>query len=232
MIVEKYNTNFGDFKAFKNCKEITRALRENRMFHPEIMGWIENHIHSDSTFIDIGSNIGIYSIYIAKKYKNTHTISVEAHPEVFGLLKENKNLNNIDNIDVVNLAASNVDGDILKMSSLVEPIKEFRGNFGDNRIGDGSLNVASVRVDSISIEKPVSVIKIDVQGYDYYALLGCENIIKKYKPVIIIEWEQEMIPDKNVNFSHLENYMNKFGYKLIKSYNKDFLFMYDKKQEI
>ena len=41
-----------------------------------------------------------------------------------------------------------------------------------------------------------------------------------------------MIPDKNVNFSHLENYMNKFGYKLIKSYNKDFLFMYDKKQEI
>ena len=34
MIVEKYNTNFGDFKAFKNCKEITRALRENRMFHP------------------------------------------------------------------------------------------------------------------------------------------------------------------------------------------------------
>ena len=207
MIVEKYNTSFGDFKAFKNCKEITRALRENRMFHPEIMGWIENHIHSDSTFIDIGSNIGIYSIYIAKKYKNTHTISVEAHPEVFGLLKENKNLNNIDNMDVVNLAASNVDGDILKMSSLVEPIKEFRG-------------------------KPVSVIKIDVQGYDYYALLGCENIIKQYKPVIIIEWEQEMIPDKNINFSHLENYMNKFGYKLTKSYNKDFLFMYDKKQEI
>jgi len=58
----------------------------------------------------------------------------------------------------------------------------------------------------------ISLIKFVREGFEYLGLIGCENIIKKYKPVIILElWEcnsrYNLILDffKKYNYVKLDN---------------------------
>lgn len=222
MKTEIHNTNFGIFKVFTNCKEISSSVRENRMFHPKVISWIETHLKNNSTFLDIGANIGIYSIYISQKYPENNVSSIEAHPEVFSLLEENKNLNKLNNLFIYNKCASNRDNQINFMDPLID---RYKGNYGDNRIIEkGKYTISSIRADTLNFNKPVSVIKIDVQGFDYYALLGCDKILTTSSPAIIIEWEPEMAKKHQHTLNDLLSYLDSFGYKQKESYNRDYLF--------
>jgi FkbM family methyltransferase len=222
MKTEIHNTNFGTFKVFTNCKEISRSIREFKMFHPKVVSWIEENLKDNSTFLDIGANIGIYSVYIAQKYPKTNILSIEAHPEVFSLLEENKHLNKLSNLSVYNKCASNKNDQINFMNPLVD---KHRGNYGDNRITEtGKYAISSIRADSLDLNKPVSVIKIDVQGFDYYALLGCDKILSLSSPAIIIEWEPEMAKKHQHTLNDLLSYLGSFGYKQKEIYNRDYLF--------
>lgn len=222
MLTETFNTDFGIYKIFSSCKEIGRAVRENRMFHPKISNWIDTHVSENTTFIDVGSNIGIYSVHIAKKYPSVNVISIEAHPQVYSLLSENVKLNNLSNVKTYNNCASNTNEGDTYMKPLVQ---QWKGNYGDNRIvKDGSLVVKPIRTDSVPVSSPVSVIKIDVQGFDYYALLGCESFIKEYHPTIILEWEPEMAIEHNHTIEDVSNFLTTYNYSVTERYNKDILF--------
>ena len=223
MKIEKYSTSFGEFKVFANCKEIARAVREDRVFHPKVANWIKTNLKDNSSFIDIGANIGIYSVLISLEYPSVNTISLEAHPEVYSLLRDNKELNSLDNMFLINNCASNRDGEVNYMERLID---SHKGNYGNNKIvKKGEHKVISIRTDSIKLEKPASVIKIDVQGFDFYALLGCDKIIEKDSPTIIIEWEPEMAVTYNHSFNDVHLYLETFGYKLKEKYNKDYMFV-------
>ncbi len=54
-------------------------------------------IKDNSTIIDIGTNIGIFSIYAASTSNNTKVYSYEPMPKTYNLLLENIKLNKLDN---------------------------------------------------------------------------------------------------------------------------------------
>lgn len=70
---------------------------------PETLKWIEE-MESNSTFFDIGANIGLYSIYAAKKGLNVFSFEPEALN--YSELTKNVYLNKLSNIKPVNLALS------------------------------------------------------------------------------------------------------------------------------
>lgn len=143
---------------------------------------------NNGTFIDVGANIGKYSIMVGRKSDSIKVISIEASKENFEVLKKNIELNNLHNIIPLNIAASDRKGmsdfylackGLGTASSLFEIKKQSK----KIRVKTDTLDNV---VKNFNIKK-VSLIKIDVEGAEPKVLKGAIKMIKRDKPRIIFE---------------------------------------------
>jgi hypothetical protein len=65
----------------------------------------------------------------------------------------------------------------------------------------------------------ISVIKIDVEGFEYNVILGSNNFLEKFKPVIIIEINK-------INFIKTCNLLISYNYILVNEVNDDYCLNY------
>ena len=150
----------------------------------EDMAFICHFLRPKDLFVDIGSNIGSFSL-LASGVAGAKSLAIEPIPHTYNLLLENINLNQLtDKIDAKNLGVG------------VEP---GRLNFTLNLDGinhvvthkDKALDSIGVKVlplDNLVEDKCPSVIKIDIEGYEYYALQGAHKTLSNTKlKAIIIE---------------------------------------------
>lgn len=59
---------------------------------------------------------------------------------------------------------------------------------------------------------PLDFIKIDTEGWEYFILKGGEKTIKKYKPMIQLEWVDINMKQCNVSEAMLNLYIEEIGY--------------------
>ena len=116
-------------------------------------------------------------------------------------------------------------------SSVINKNKIDNGStfFADFKIGDENIEITNQKI----------AIKIDVEGHEFSVLKGSEKILKKYKPVLLIEIDKQHSTKVKETFNYLEelNYESFYfdGIDLIKilSYEenirkdfKNFIFKY------
>ena len=155
-------------------------------------------------FIDVGSHTGLYTIVGLLSNPKNFFISIEPSFINLGRMISNLRLNNLFNNNSQFLgAASNYSGHGLFES---HHDKTFMSKGG--RISSSGERINIIRLDDISISGNFKVngIKIDTEGEDYKVLLGAENIIKKFKPHIIIETRES-------NKMDIFKFLSKFNYK-------------------
>ena len=145
------------------------------------MLFLIHYLSSEDIFIDIGANIGAYSI-ISGGIIGAKTISIEPVSENVQFLEENIQLNNISNsvtVYQIALGKEEKDGYIRKKRGALNQIIYNNGS-NDNQ-----------RVDIIPLDDKIeysNVMKIDVEGYEVEVLLGAnQNLLNKELNVIIIE---------------------------------------------
>ena len=128
--------------------------------------------------VDIGANIGIVALYLARKHPAVRIIAIEPVPTTFGHLQENINLNAVSNITALNCAVTK-DGRDLRM--IVNP-GHSGGSTGHLRDlkqpGHYNLTVRSRTLDSVFDEYVPGrcrLLKIDCEGAEYEILesAGC-----------------------------------------------------------
>lgn len=160
---------------------------------PETLAWIDN-IPKNTTFWDVGANVGLYSCYAAKA-RNCRVFAFE--PSVFNLevLARNIYLNNLsENVSVLSFPLSNsLSFNNLKMSSL--ELGGALSTFGENYGQDGKpLNqIFSFNTIGISVDMAVDLlkiplpdfIKIDVDGIESLILQGGMKTLTKVREVLI-----------------------------------------------
>lgn len=167
---------------------------------------------SIDTLVDVGANIGIYSLYWLSLSDSSRTISCEPSPHNLHLLKQNLSLNEYQDRVVV------VDKPIF--SSLTEG----RIHVPDNRPASSGaqfgaetephsldrLKVTATTLDSIIPDASAEyILKIDIDGLDFEALKGGGQSLKSgsVKSVLIEASEeiQAQIQDFLVDFSFVED---------------------------
>ena len=149
--------------------------------------FLEN-IYPGDVVIDVGSNIGDYTLLASKKVGDSgKVLSFEPLSETFLTLNRNLQLNEITNCmffqkavgekpGLANLYKNNLSGTMGFLDSSLN---------GQNLIKRDEIEV--VTIDDVLTSKHIDVanmIKIDVEGFEYEVLLGClqsfkENKIKK-----------------------------------------------------
>lgn len=153
---------------------------------PEILSWIDRY-GSDDPFWDIGSNIGLYSIYYGLT-KSGRVLSFE--PSVFNLkqLAKNISLNGLsEKIDLNPIPLSKSTGySGFSVSSLVEGNAQnaFGVNYGfdgNNLHQEVNYRVLGMSGDEIIkngyVDKIPKMIKLDVDGIEHLILEGMKKIL-------------------------------------------------------
>lgn len=160
---------------------------------------LSDYIRIGSTAIDIGANHGVYAREMAK-YANK-VIAIEPVNVNFEILRSTTK--NCNNIFLYKAAATSKE---CKLKIATPEINGYK-NLYQASISNAGQNCRGIRADSIELATNVSLIKIDAEGHDFEALLGCENILRKDRPTVIIE----------SNCLNVKTLMIKYGYTSIKN---------------
>lgn len=173
-------------------------------------------IPADGTFniVDIGAQVGLYTLY-AKYLPKSTFYAFEPFPSTFQALNENIRLNNIENVKTFNIAISDKQGETSLNTSI--------GHNGLHTLGSNPLrfnDIKPITVNTTTLDIhfsdiPIHYIKIDTEGYEYYILKGGMNSIKKYKPIIQLEWNITNMQQCNVTESMMRELIAELGYKQI-----------------
>ena len=142
-------------------------------------------IKKDMTVIDIGANIGYYTLLSARLAGNKGKVfAFEPEAENYNLLIRNVELNEYKNVTPVKKAVSSNAG---KADLFLNKETGAHGFLPDR---DGVVGVTTV--DTVSLDEyfkhtnyPIDIIKIDVEGSELAALAGMQNIIKHNANLII-----------------------------------------------
>ena len=174
--------------------------------------------HKINFFLDVGAHMGFYSINMSKK--NISIYSFEPVKKNFEQLKKNKNLNNIDNIFLHNLALS----DERKNIKMWVPDKNKTGGFSIYNKNDEEIKKydegKTYKIDSksdlgdnlIHLKNEKIAIKIDVERHEKNVLDGMRNILNNNKVIMQIELFEER---KKEIFEYLKknNYIHFYAIK-------------------
>jgi FkbM family methyltransferase len=127
--------------------------------------------------IDIGANLGYFSLLWAAGNSANECIAFEAAPRNIRILSRNVCQNSsTGQIRVVPLAAGAVPG---KFRFDVGPPEQT--GWGGFALGDA---INSIEVDVVRVEElvrsngPIALLKVDIEGADTWALIGCERLLK------------------------------------------------------
>ena len=155
--------------------------------------------NTHSLCIDVGAHSGIYSI-IGNLHKNNNIISIEPYYLNYVRLLDNLKLNSIPINLCFMAAASNFTG----TCKFDVKVTGYHAN-GGKISKDGNIITSSIELDKMNIKSDVSGIKIDTEGNEFEVLEGAKNIIDKYKPHIILEYNTS-------SFKKCKNYLVDLGY--------------------
>ena len=132
-------------------------------------------IEEGDTFVDVGANIGAYTIPFAKLVSQTgRVISFEPQRIVSQLLTANVALNELTNVGVFNTAVGNSDIPL----EVPDVLYNIKANFGsislDDWRGKASTSlVPQVQLDNVFVDECPSLIKIDVEGMEFAVSMLC-----------------------------------------------------------
>ena len=229
--IEFFIKNIFFSESYLLKKRLERSIKKN---YENELSIIDKFKDTSKSAIDIGVYRGVYSYKLSKNFK--HVYSFEANPILFKYL--NIFLNKIiTNITLYNIALSNKNN----YAFLKIPLRSksfFKNNIEEiYQLGAASIHkqnnikkyheikVITKKLDDLKIENKIGFIKIDVEGHEKAVIEGSKKIIKKNKPVLLVEIEER---HTNKPIDETINFINSFGYncyylkkqKLIKKENK------------
>jgi FkbM family methyltransferase len=171
--------------AMSNDYSIGGHIIRSKSFESHVAKAIKRNLKAGDVFLDLGANIGFFTLLAASIVQESgKVISVEPNIQNVQLLYASILENQFNNIKVFPFAASNC-SQILNLTSfgsngLVRRPEVFQPN---------SQFIQSVIIDDLlENETKISLVKIDIEGYEPLALRGMDKTIRKFYPVIISEF--------------------------------------------
>ncbi len=159
-------------------------------FETAEMEYLRAHVSSGATFIDVGANVGLYTVAMAGAVGPAgHVMAFEPLVENLQRLRSNVALNHLTNVSAHGSALGDRDGSIeLKLAT--DPAYPSLMAVAQGRAKGSSRTVPIAKLDSVwtgAGSPPVSAIKIDVEGAEMMVLRGAERVLATCSPLLQVE---------------------------------------------
>jgi len=91
------------------------------------------------------------------------------------------------------------------------------GSYGLDLDATYGVPVNSLTIDSLGFSRPISFVKIDIQGSDLAAMQGAVNTIAKHQMPILFEYEEQFQHDFKTSFQDYVDFIHSINYKFLKT---------------
>lgn len=140
-------------------------------------------LRSGDVYVDVGANIGHLAIEAALIVGNMGSvIAFEAHPRTAEFLRQNILLNKLHNVRAAQAAV----GDKFGWVGFTDQRCDDQNSVND----DGNIVVPSVTLDALLPDKCPTLLKIDVEGFEKYVILGANSLIERTDFVYFEAWDE------------------------------------------
>lgn len=149
----------------------------------------------EGVVVDAGANIGIMTYYLSKKMKNGKVYSFEPMPDNLHALQYIVDFFKLDNVEIFPFAIGDENCEI----EMVMPVYQNVKQQGLTQVAavshsDGiSHNAQMIRMEDFEPLKNAAFVgmKMDIENYEYFALKGAKDLLKKNKTLVYCEvWDQ------------------------------------------
>jgi len=192
--LKEVQTKYGPLKFFSlRGSGVVSAVERFHEDEPETLEWIDEYIKPNDTLWDIGANIGLYSIYAAKK-EGVKVIAFEPSGLNFSLLVEHIALNDLgDSISPLCLALSNetklenLNMVIFEPGAASNAVGGAGNQFGEFKPAFTQATPAMKADDFCSVfgQKTPDHVKLDVDGIEEFIIAGMQSLLPKIKTIVV-----------------------------------------------
>lgn len=176
--------------------------------------WIYSYNFNHGLCIDVGAHFGEISLQLAQHNPQSIILSFEPNLLMFNKLQKNIQLNNIQNVYAFQMAVGDSLSDVFLHVDLNHPEGAHLIN-SDPKYS--TIKTQQVALDELiknhKFLLPVTLIKIDTEGYELFVLKGASEILKKYKPLLIMEYNIHFMHRYNYHLKDIIDFLKSFGYQ-------------------
>jgi len=199
------------FRLYPKTNLTENGLLLSKTYNLAEIDYLKAGLGPNSVFVDIGANIGLYSIRIAKAIGcfGGKVIAIEPNPPTLERLKFNVNANKLVNVSVHAVAVGDYRG-FAKLTVYKEDLA-IVNTVRDDETGEIPVVPLEDILDKEGVSQ-IDALKIDIEGYEYRALQPFFTRCSKKmwpKRISIEHLEIEHLGDK----SDIETLLIDIGYR-------------------
>lgn len=198
----------------------------NEIFGAEIYHFPQMHLPERPTIIDVGANIGLYTIWAQRRYRPRAVYCYEASPRTFACLGDNiRRLIRPDETEVhpLSRAIAGTPGQTLrlsqstKVSGISTLLDRSTVSWVEQAAARDELEVHEVVTSTVSAEieehrlAAVDILKIDVEGYFLEVLNGIAP--EDFPKIRNIVMEVDYLPETGIKPAAAEERLKAMGYR-------------------
>jgi len=180
-------------RYFKSLHHLNKENFSKRNVEPELV-WIKEFLPKNAVILDIGANVGTFLYQLENTLSHSNIYAFEPNKKLNSRLKRL-----FPAMHVLPLALSDENTTAeFKVPIINGKMVASRGTLNTSYKEKGEEKSYTEQVKVIKLDdwaaienfKKIDFIKIDVEGNEMKTLHGGKNIIKKFKPTLMVEMEQ------------------------------------------
>lgn len=197
-----------------------RMILESGEYEPVSCGMVREHLGRGATFVDVGANMGYYSLKAATIVGAAgHVIAIEPNPQAIRRLQANIAASGADVVAVAPVACSDAEATLELYAA-----PEF--NTGETSLSQAnasqagpithSYKVRARPLDDIIRESGVArvdAIKIDVEGAEYLVLKGAQQTLDRFHPMVLVEIVEYQLRGMGTSSAQVRELLRAHGYR-------------------
>jgi len=195
-----FRTDNGIFKIYEKDYIVAGWLAGGRIYEYNLVNnYLKDYVMKSKIIIDAGANVGCHAVSYAGFNPEATIYAFEPQKEIYGILCENKRLNNLSNLICLNSAL----GHKTCTMYMNPPLETPDGiNYAGTGIGKGGEPTPMVTIDALNLPG-LDFLKMDVQGSEGLIVMGAHKTIKKYSPVIMFEHDDTRVNPADVGLDEI-----------------------------
>lgn len=176
------------------------------------MNFLLRYLRAEDSFLDIGANVGVYTLLAASKIHAGSLHSFEVFPKNYRRLQENLRLNQFNQVKTYAIAVSNqpgtvalnlAEGDSMPFITQTETINTIMvpTDTLDNLLQNYSLT-------------NLTLAKMDIEGAELLAFKGAVSLLKKQRPYVWILEINDAVNNFGYRKQDVVDFLQNYGYNL------------------
>ncbi len=209
-------------RAYSHCLETSHKVSFNYCVESHCVAWLSQFLKEGDLFLDVGAAYGVISLPLASIVGNKgHIYAFEPARQTRNSLQDLITNNQFENITIVPCAIA----DQVGIAEFIEYSTDNRFSWaadtstlaeGVNPILDNysTYSVEITTIDQFVQEKNIKprAIKIDIEGFELYALQGASHTLKTLKPYLCIDIHED-IKTKQSALLEVQPLLESLGYE-------------------